>query len=185
VEVVVGGLVVAPVGCHSHLLDSIEQSVYPFLRRTGWRAIVDFVSASKGEQWRGKGITTENILVGIHPSRAIGSGSCVVSVSTEPVNRTIDHTAGSWFQSLRMGGGYRRNRTESCTEWEGWWRNSWEARGGTRRRADIGRTIGYSSTSGHQENCVLLLPLFVLDRRKSKKSTGPKSNHHNAKQVAN
>jgi len=57
VEVALGGLVVAPVGCRSRLLDSIEQFVYPFLRRTDWRAIVDFVSISKGGQWRGKGIT--------------------------------------------------------------------------------------------------------------------------------
>ena len=58
-EVVVGGLVVAPVGCHSHSLDSIEhvQSVCPFPRRTDRRAMVYFVSVSESGQWRVEEIT--------------------------------------------------------------------------------------------------------------------------------
>jgi len=51
--------------------------------------------------------------------------------------------------SNRLGWGrYRRDRTESCIEWGTYWRNSWEARGGTRCRAGVGRMIGAAQRRG-------------------------------------
>ena len=54
---VVDGLVVAPVDCHSRSLDSIEQSVYPFPRGMDRRTTVHFVSVSEGGKWRAEEIT--------------------------------------------------------------------------------------------------------------------------------